>query len=298
VIGLRNVKVDEWGGTNYLIPKPYLRTRGEFKVEEGKRNRFVEHPGDGPSFKMGKAEKTGKFYHINKYAGKEGNEPPHSYLKYNEWKGKKEQKKTEEVKGEKKKTDSGRGTFIDAIFFYGNKHNFPGPDCYFKKDAKKDKKPPKVEEGKEKKKFERLNFLCDAEYLGMNNPCPGTYNFKDRWPGKNAKKKNPEEEKKKPGYKPGSWKVANDKGQAPGQYDVLRLMSIAQVKDGEKAKVLKKFASIPTIPRVTLGLINKKHETKRTLEATPIQAEPGTYFKEKDQLAKTHRKLSKPMRKY
>lgn len=294
MIGATSNAGSAWGGTSYQLPKTYLRTREERKDYAEKKTRFVEAPGDGPAYKLGKSERK-RFYHLNVY-GKDGHEPPISYLATKEWGGKKPPKKEEE-KGEKKKDDKGRGSFIDAIFFNGEKYKLPGPDRYFQTEKTKEKKP-KAEEGKEKKKFQRLNFLCDAEYLGMNNPCPGTYPHKDPWPVKDEKKKKTEEEKKKLAYKPGSWKVANDKKQGPGEYEVVRLMTITQPKDAEKDKAMKKFASIPTLPRTTLGVINKKHETKRAAEGPVMLAAPGTYFKENEQLAKTYRKISKPMRKY
>ncbi len=171
-----NKKTDVWGCTTYRVPVPYLRTREEGKkdADESKGRRFVQSPGDGAAYKFGKGNR-GRFYHINSY-GKEGKEPPHSYLPYKELGVKKVPGKKEE-KGEKK-GPPGRGSFIDDIFFYGNKFKYPGPEKYFSaSDAKDKKKEPKPED-KDKKKTERLNFLCDAEYLGMNNPDPGTYPLK------------------------------------------------------------------------------------------------------------------------
>jgi hypothetical protein len=142
--------------------------------KEDRKARFVENAGDGPSYKIGHEQRK-RFYHLNVY-GKEGNEPPHSYLKVKEWAVKKDDKKKDDKK-EDHKGVGGRGSFVDAIFFFGDKYKYPGPDNYFKED--KDKaKTAKADEGKEKekKKFERVNFLCDAEYLGMNIPCPGSYN--------------------------------------------------------------------------------------------------------------------------
>ena len=170
-------KKADWGTTSYTLPKPYLRERLEKKEEGDQKRRFVEAPGDGPAFKVGKAERK-RFFHLNVY-GKDGKEPPHSYLPLKEWGGKKEVKK-EEVKGEKKFVGSARNTFVDNIFFNGEKYKFPGPNAYFKEPPAKKEAPKKEDEGKEKKKFERVNFLCDAEYLGMNNPCPGTYELKVR----------------------------------------------------------------------------------------------------------------------
>ena len=73
---------------------------------------------------------------------------------------------------------AGRGSFIDTIFFDGEKYKLPGPDLYFKEDKKEGKSGREKEEAKDKKVPERLNFLSDAVYMGMNNPCPGTYNMK------------------------------------------------------------------------------------------------------------------------
>lgn len=296
MIGGAGNKGDSWGSTSFKIPVPYLRVREDRKDFADKKTRFIEAPGDGPAYKLGKEERH-RFYHLNVY-GKDGNEPPISYLKSQEWAVKKPPKK-EENKSDKKK-EEGRGSFIDAIFFNGEKYKLPGPDRYFQTEKGKDqeKKDKKTEEGKEKKKYQRLNFLCDAEYLGMNYPCPGTYPHKDTWPTKDEKKKTTEEEKKKIAYKPGSWRVVNDKKQGPGDYEVVRLMTVIQPKDGEKEKSLKKFASIPVFSRTALGIINKKHETKRATEAPQLLAAPGSYFKENDQLEKTYRKITKPMRKY
>ncbi len=63
------------------------------------------------------------------------------------------------------------------------------------------------------------------------------------------------EDAKKPAYSPGSWRVKNDKSQAPGDYEVVRLMSIAAPKGEGKERAA--FASIPTVERTPLGIINK-----------------------------------------
>lgn len=168
-------KADVWGATSYTLPKPYLRERTEKKDAGENKARFIQAPGDGPAYKVGKSERK-RFFHLNVY-GKDGKEPPHSYLPLKEWGGKKEPKK-EEAKGDKKFVGSARNTFVDNIFFFGEKYKLPGPNAYFKEPGEKAKTAKKEEEGKEKKKFERVNFLCDAEYLGMNNPCPGSYNMK------------------------------------------------------------------------------------------------------------------------
>ena len=168
---------DVWGGASYKLPNPYLRTREDPKDKkegESAKPRFVTAPGDGAAYKFGNA-KRGRFYHINVY-GKDI-EPPVSYLPVKEWVKKREAKK-EETKDDKKAGVPGRGTFIDAIFFYGNKYKYPGPDQYIVGAKNKKEEPKKEGEDKDKKKTERLNFLCDAEYLGMNNPCPGSYAHK------------------------------------------------------------------------------------------------------------------------
>ena len=165
-----------WGGVSYKLPSPYLRVReGKTEATGDKKARFIEAAGDGPAYKIGN-DKRKRFYHLNVY-GKEGNEPPHSYLKIKEWAVKKDEKKKEDTK-EEKKGIGGRGSFVDAIFFFGDKYKYPGPDNYFKEDKDKAKTAKAEVEGKdkEKKTFERVNFLCDAEYLGMNIPCPGSYN--------------------------------------------------------------------------------------------------------------------------
>ncbi len=179
MIGVNN-KAEVWGTMTYRTPVPYLRQRltAKKEAEEGKSSRFVQAPGDGAAYKFGKGNR-GRFYHINSY-GKDGKEPPHSYLPYKEMGGKKVVAVKKEGEGEKKGA-TGRGSFIDAIFFNGKKYKYPGPGNYFSATEKGKEKANKKEaetKDKDKKKFERLNFLCDAEYLGMNYPCPGTYNLK------------------------------------------------------------------------------------------------------------------------
>ena len=255
--------VEVWGGTSYKLPLPYLRTRdvGKKPTEE-KKSRFVPAPGDGPQYVFSKAKK-GMNYHINVY-GKDGSEPPASYLPYKEWNGKKTDKKDDgKATGGGWKKDSGkmgRGSFVDGIFFNGKKYNYPGPDKYFSEAGHKAKQEQKdAEKAKEKKTAERPNFLSDYQYLGLNIPSPDTYNFKDTWAASTTAKKPVSEEKKKPAYVPGSWRAKNDKGQAPGQYEVTRIMTMVNAKDAEdaKGKSVKKFASIPVLERPTLGVINK-----------------------------------------
>lgn len=245
---------DVWGGTSYKLPEPYLRPRiPEKKGAEDRKSTFVPAPGDGPQYKFTKAKK-GMDYQIQVF-GKDGKEPPISYLELKPWIKKKE-KKAEEKTEDKTKQKGGRGSFIDAIFFYGEKYKFPGPDKYFS-EKKKEEKKKDSDKPKDEKKPEKPNFLDDYQYLGLNNPAPGTYNMKDHWvPAKGKEKK---EEKKKPAYVPNSWRTKNDKGQAPGQYEITRLMTIAQAKEGEetKGKPSKRFASIPVFERPKFGIINK-----------------------------------------
>ena len=71
------------------------------------------------------------------------------------------------------------------------------------------------------------------------------------------KKKSEEEKKKHKPYVSGSWRVTNDKTHGPGAYEVLRLMTVVAKEESEKVKGMKRFASIPTMERTTLGIINK-----------------------------------------
>jgi len=180
MINANKKTADVWGGASYKLPLPYLRVREDKKEKntDEKKSRFVEAAGDGPAPKFGNS-KRGRFYHLNTY-GKDGKEPPHSYLPVSEWIKKKDKEQKKEDTKEEKKGVGGRGSFIDAIFFNGEKYKMPGPNNYFKedKDKAKEQKKEATGEPKEKKKFERVNFLCDAAYLGMNNPCPGSYNLK------------------------------------------------------------------------------------------------------------------------
>jgi hypothetical protein len=138
-----------------------------------------------------------------------------------------------------------------------NKTRSIGPGVYFKdvkKEAKEKKAPAADANGDKKKPPERLNFLSDAEYLGLNLPAPGTYNLSDGWAKLGKKGPSKEGDKKdKFKYVPGGWRPKNDQLRGPGQYEVTRIMSVEVDKDKGK----KKFKTIPVYERPKMGVINK-----------------------------------------
>ncbi len=167
------------------ISRPYLRQRSNGHSPAGdsgeKKEKFFDAPGDGPGYRIGKAQRP-SFFHANAY-GKDVKGPPHSYLPIRDCTGAGSKspagkKEAKSPASEQKKALGGRGSFIDAIFFSEQKYKFPGPSSYFKElPGTKKKEEKKAEPDADKKKqFLRLNFLCDAEYLGMNTQSPGAYN--------------------------------------------------------------------------------------------------------------------------
>eukprot|EP00831_Metopus_contortus_P080061 TRINITY_DN809_c0_g1_i2.p2 TRINITY_DN809_c0_g1~~TRINITY_DN809_c0_g1_i2.p2 ORF type:complete len:153 (-),score=56.67 TRINITY_DN809_c0_g1_i2:182-640(-) len=108
-----------------------IRDRYQRRVHgDDKKGRFVEAPGDGPAYGMGKESRN--VFSSKNNMGKDGHEPPSSYLKYNEWAPKATEKKDDKTK--EKKGVQGRGSFIDEIFFNGEKYKMPGPGGYFKEE--------------------------------------------------------------------------------------------------------------------------------------------------------------------
>ncbi len=82
--------------------------------------------------------------------------------------------------------------------------------------------------------------------------------MKDQWfMSEDKKKKSEEDKKKQKKYVPGGWRMKNDQGHGPGAYEVIRLMTVVNKEESEKAKSMKRFASIPTMERTTLGVINR-----------------------------------------
>lgn len=95
------------------------------------------------------------------------------------------------------------------------------------------------------------------------------------------KKKSDEEDKKKKAYVPGSWKMPNDKGQGPGAFNIVRLMTVVAGTGEAKDKGMKRFANIPTLERVKLGIINKvppahisHRSTKPSVPPKPLLPSP------------------------
>ena len=223
---------------------PYLRPRvlNKGQPEPGKC-RFVPTIADGPEHLFAK-DKKGVLPKNTSY-GKDAKTPPVSYLPLHQW-AKKQDRKLAPNPEKTAKTE--RGSFIDRIYFDSKKYNSPGPGKYFQPVKKEDIGTVK----KDKKEIERPNFLYDYEYLGLNNPGPGTYHFKDTWA--EAGKKRVSTADKKPGYVPQGWKIKNNKNCGPGQYEINRLLSVAE----DKSKGKKTLVNIPIYERTaTLGVINK-----------------------------------------
>lgn len=144
----------------YYTPTTYLPRNKQVELKG-----IVDKKGflpDGPIYTVSKGKRQTHDKPIS--YGKDGKEPPHSYLKFNEWKGKPKGKVLS-------KSVPKRRTYIDEVIEYNNKHKYPGPSQYFKENKKKEK--GKV--GVDGKKLVRPCFLDDPQYLGMNNPGPGAY---------------------------------------------------------------------------------------------------------------------------
>ncbi len=169
---LANITIDDMlkdsgkptGGCNslpYKTPKTYLRRNKyeETKAMPDRKNLSA----DGEAFTMGKAKRE-HFFKPPTF-GKDGKEPPHSYLNLRQWAAKKEAK----VDGKKMV----RKTYIDDVLEYNKKHKYPGPDSYFK-ESKKAKESTVVKV--DGKKLVRPSFLDEYQYVGLNNPAPGAYN--------------------------------------------------------------------------------------------------------------------------
>lgn len=213
--------------------------------EPGKGTRFVTAPGDGPEHKFSKTSKGGVLK--NASYGKDAKVPPVSYLPLREWTAKNDKRIQQTTD---KKAQTGRGSFIDTIFFEAKKYNYPGPNKYFetaKKDKKADIKP------KETKKTERPNFLYDYEYLGMNTPGPGSYPIKDTWATTERRRTTTADTKNRPSDTLQGGKSKKGKGVGPGYYEIVRLLTVREEKD----KPNRYFANIPVLERARFGVINK-----------------------------------------
>ena len=157
-------KANSSGLLPYDLPKTYMR-RNKFedvKLAPDKKNLSA----DGVAFSISKSKRPPLNTKLT--YGKDGKEPPHSYLNVRQWYVKKGDKSVDKDKKFIRKT------YIDDVMTYCSKNKFPGPDQYFK-DQKK-KKEDKRDEKKDGKKLTKPNFLDDYQYIGMNNPAPGAYN--------------------------------------------------------------------------------------------------------------------------
>lgn len=145
----------------YYSPPTYLARNKQVELKG-----IVDKKGllpDGPVYSFSKCKRQTHKKPVS--FGKEGKEPPHTYLTLNDWKGKKENKAPS-------KSVSKRKTYIDYVIEYNNRCKYPGPSHYFKEKKKKEQ-PPKTKI--DPKKHVRPCFLDDPQYLSMNNPAPGAY---------------------------------------------------------------------------------------------------------------------------
>ena len=150
----------------YRVPSTYLIRN---KQEEGKEAPDRKNlSADGPAYTISKCKREHLLKNVS--YGKDGKEPPHSYLNIAQWYIKKDGKD-----GDLKPKSVERKTYIDDVMAYNNKHKYPGPDQYFKENKKKDEKKEK-DKDKDKKKVIRPCYLDDYQYIGLNNPAPGAYN--------------------------------------------------------------------------------------------------------------------------
>lgn len=147
----------------YYSPSTYLPRNKQLELKK-----VVDKKGlmpDGPVYSLAKGKRQTHKKPVT--FGKDGKEPPHSYLQFKEWNAKKENKAPSKSVGKRK-------TYIDCVIDYSNKCKYPGPSHYFKEKKKKEK-PPQAKI--DPKKFVRPCFLDDPQYLSMNNPAPGAYNI-------------------------------------------------------------------------------------------------------------------------
>ena len=217
-------------GLNYKVPYTYTIRNKPVQMGSEKKELMP----DGPIFTWSKSKRQ-TLANISKFS-KDGKEPPHSYLQLKTWTAKKENKVSSKVK---------RETYIDDIVKYENKHKYPGPNKYFKEEKKKAAEKKTINPSK----LVRPSFLDDAQYLAMNNPAPGSYN-----PYVQKKSKAEGRSKSVPKkYVPGEWRPKHDQKQAPGDYEVVRVMSVLTDKTTGK----KRLANIPTLERPLFGFISK-----------------------------------------
>ena len=145
---------------DYSVPSTYLHRNKQEETKTAPDKKSLAP--DGPVYSIGKSLRAN--YMKAQSFGKDGKEPPHSYLALRQWYPKKDDKVVVKPKVYRK-------TYIDAVFEYNNKHKYPSPDHYFKDEKKKKEEDKKVEA----KKAPRPCFLDDCQYLGMNFPGPGSY---------------------------------------------------------------------------------------------------------------------------
>ena len=151
-------------GLPYRVPKTYLRRN---KLEDSKKGPNRNLSADGPAYTVSKSKRVDILKHAS--YGKDGKEPPHSYLNLRLWTHAKDKKGAADERGKSAK----RATYIDDVIAYHNKFKYPGPDQYQKPPAKKDSKK---KDPKDSKPPPKPNYLNEAEYIGLNNPAPGDYN--------------------------------------------------------------------------------------------------------------------------
>lgn len=243
MLGKFSKKNVPWGTTNYTIPKPYLRPRLVNKSPEIKHI-FAKNPADGPAYTVSKSKRN-PFFHINTY-GKDCNGPPHTYLAAADWNIKSKTGGKDLSMDQKKKLE--RGSMFDMILHDAKKYGQPGPSSYFKE---LNMKKHRGESQSKKQIPNKPSFVDDIEYLGINNPSPNSYKFKDLWGYKGKSRRI--EDKTKLNSSVNVSPRGSDRG--PGRYEIVRMYTLRD--DQDKSKAERRFISIPNIERITLGVIPK-----------------------------------------
>jgi len=152
---------------DYAVVPTYLKRNQTDTGKEDAKAGNKKPLADGPVFTISKSKRIDIMKGPS--FGKDGKEPPHSYMNLRTWFVKKDKKEIAD------KPKVNRKTYIDEVIDYTAKHKYPGPDAYFKEKPKKKEKD--VDKKVDGKKLQRPCYLDEYQYLGMNLPAPGSYNL-------------------------------------------------------------------------------------------------------------------------
>ncbi|KAL4456933.1 hypothetical protein ABPG74_014571 [Tetrahymena malaccensis] len=174
-----------WGIEGYEISRKYVDPQKQIKDRE-----FAELRDKNklPTKNKNYVTKRGHFYNDleKQFKGYPG---PNKYKLDYVWVS-----QNDIEKGRKKPHDTKKNTYIDNIIDESKKRPVPGPGKYnITKTEEQIKKEVQEMKSKKIKQGERVDFLCEYQYVAAQTPGPGQYNGREIQPKLQANRTKPDD---------------------------------------------------------------------------------------------------------